>query len=110
MCLSSIPFLEKIQSTVEHVARFQVQCGEVGTRDEWKLRLFPNSLTATAFMLYINLPPNSVQTWQQMEEMFHHQFYRVEPKVTMVDLSGLLQLPDEGVKTYLAKFKKARFR
>lgn len=77
------------ESIVEHVAQFQVQCGEASTRDEWKLRLFPNSLTATAFTWYITLPPNSGQTWRQMEEMFHHQFYRVEPEVTMADLSGL---------------------
>lgn len=77
------------ESTVEHVARFHVQCGEAATRDEWKLRLFPNSLTATTFTWYINLPPNSILTWRQMEETFHQQFYRVEPEVTMADLSGL---------------------
>ena len=98
------------ESTIEHVARFQVQCGEAGTRDDWKLRLFPNSLTGTAFAWYINLPPNSVYAWRQMEDLFHQQFYRVEPEVTMTDISGLRQLPDEKVETYLARFKKARFK
>ncbi|XP_058202643.1 uncharacterized protein LOC131317078 [Rhododendron vialii] len=97
------------ESTVEHVARFQVQCGEAGTKNKWKLRLFPNSLTATAFTRYINLSPNSIQTWRQMEDAFHQQFYRVEPEVTMADLSSLCQLPDEGVETYLARFKKKKF-
>ncbi|XP_058202578.1 uncharacterized protein LOC131317013 [Rhododendron vialii] len=45
-----------------------------------------------------------------MEETFHQQFYRVEPEDTMADLSGLCQLPNEGVETYLAQFKKARFK
>lgn len=65
---------ENMQSTIEHVARFQVQCGEAGSDDACKLRLFPNSLTTTAFTWYINLPPNSVETWSQLEEMFHQQF------------------------------------
>ena len=98
------------ESTIEHVARFQVQCGECGTKDEWKLRLFPNSLTGTAFTWYINLPPNSIYAWRQMEDLFHQQFHRMEPEVTMTDISGLRQLPDEKVETYLARFKKARFK
>ncbi|KAH7855667.1 hypothetical protein Vadar_027466 [Vaccinium darrowii] len=98
------------ESTIEHVARFQVQCGEAGSRDALQLRLFPNSLTHTAFTWYINLPLNSIQTWRQLENMFHQQFYRVEPEVTMADLSALCQLPDEGVETYLSRFKTARFK
>ncbi|CAN0859024.1 hypothetical protein LINGRAHAP2_LOCUS7546 [Linum grandiflorum] len=47
------------QSTVEHVGRFTVQCGDVG--DFVKLRLFGNSLTGPAFAWYVNLPSNSIQ-------------------------------------------------
>ncbi|CAN0888761.1 hypothetical protein LINGRAHAP2_LOCUS15927 [Linum grandiflorum] len=53
------------QSTVEHIGRFTVQCGDVG--DFLKLRIFGNSLTGAAFAWYVNLPSNSIQTWQQME-------------------------------------------
>ncbi|CAN0880135.1 hypothetical protein LINGRAHAP2_LOCUS13485 [Linum grandiflorum] len=49
------------QSTVEHVGRFTVQCGDVG--DFVKLRLFGNSLTGPAFAWYVNLPSNSIQNW-----------------------------------------------
>ena len=40
------------QSTLEHVARFTVQCGELASYENsyhFKLRLFPNSLTGVAF-------------------------------------------------------------
>lgn len=36
---------EDSKSTIEHIARFSVQCGETGSKDYLKLRLFANSLT-----------------------------------------------------------------
>lgn len=42
--------------------------------------------------------------------MFHQQSYRVEPKVTVANLARLCQLPDEGVETFLSRFKTARFK
>ncbi|XP_058189459.1 uncharacterized protein LOC131307061 [Rhododendron vialii] len=99
-----------MQSTVEHIARFQVQCGEAGTIDGLKLRLFPNSLIGTTFTWYINLPPNSVQTWAQLEEIFHQQFYRVEPEVTLADLSCYRQIHLESTESYRLRFKTTRFK
>lgn len=61
-------------------------------------------------MWYINLPLNPVETWIQLEEMFHQQFYRVELEATMADLLGLSQLLDEGVEILLTRFKIARFK
>ncbi|OMO51345.1 Retrotransposon gag protein [Corchorus capsularis] len=96
-------------STVEHVGRFSIQCGEANTGFQ-KLRLFPNSLTGVAFTWYINLPPNSVTTWEEMERLFHTQFYKLEPEISMVDLSRLSQRKGESAKDYIARFKKLRNR
>ncbi|CAL1389698.1 unnamed protein product [Linum trigynum] len=96
------------QSTVEHVGRFTVQCGDVS--DFLKLRLFGNSLTGPAFAWYVNLPSNSVQTWQQMEQMFHAQFYRPEQEVTMANLARMRQQLGETVEHFLTNFKNARNR
>lgn len=63
------------QSTVEHIARYVSQGIEFGNNDLLKLRLFSNSLTDAAFIWFINLPPNSIHTWQQMEDIFHAQFF-----------------------------------
>ena len=73
-----------------------------------KLRLFPNSLTGGAFVWYINLTPDSIQTWQQMEEAFHAQFFQSEPQVFMADLARLSQRPDEKATQFIARFKRAR--
>ena len=73
-----------------------------------KLRLFPNSLTGGKFVWYINLTPGSIQTWPQMEETFHAQFFQSEPEVSMADLARLSQRPEEKATQFIARFKRAR--
>ncbi|KAM1787908.1 hypothetical protein ACFX11_038265 [Malus domestica] len=46
---------ESSLSSLEHVARFIAQCGDLNS-DFHKLRLFNFSLTGSAFAWYINLP------------------------------------------------------
>ena len=51
------------QSTMEHVARFTMQCGELANYENFynfKLRLFPNSLTRASFTWLTTLPRNSI--------------------------------------------------
>ncbi|OMO89508.1 Retrotransposon gag protein [Corchorus capsularis] len=96
-------------STLEHIARFTIQCGEASSGFH-KLRLFLHCITGNAFTWYINLPPNSVRTWEEMERVFHTQFYRTEPEVSVGDLSRLYQRKGESAEDYLARFKKLRNR
>ena len=61
-------------STLEHVARFTVQCGELANYENFyhfKLILFPSSLTGAAFTWYTTFPRNSIRSWQEMEMQFH---------------------------------------
>ncbi|GKV20245.1 hypothetical protein SLEP1_g30401 [Rubroshorea leprosula] len=97
-------------STIEHIGRFTIQCGEASGDENLKLRLFPSSLTSTALTWYLSLPQNSVYTWRQMEDLFHIQFYRSEPEVSMADLSRLVQRPRETSEAFLARFRKARLK
>jgi len=71
-------------STMEHVNRFIIQCGEAANRDELRVRLFSSSLSRSAFTWFISLPPNSVITWADLEKQFHKYFFsRVrEKKIT----------------------------
>ena len=96
---------EENQSTIEHIGRFTIQCGEAATNEFLKLKLFANSLTGSAFTWFINLPVNSIHTWQEMERKFHEQFYRIEPEVSMADLSRLYQREGETAENFLARFK-----
>ena len=52
-------------STMEHMGRLTLQCGEVN--EFHRLRLFHGSLSGVAFSWYVSLPANSVESWQQME-------------------------------------------
>jgi len=44
-------------STMEHVNRFIIQCGEAANRDELRVRLFSSSLSGSALTWFISLPP-----------------------------------------------------
>lgn len=72
------------------------------------MRLFPSSLTGVAFSWFINFPTNSVQTWQQLEQLFHAHFYKTESEVTLADLAILRQMSNEWAEGFLQRFKKAR--
>jgi hypothetical protein len=48
--------------TLEHVSQFILQCGEASPNDAFKLRMFPLSLSGTAFTWFTSLAPNSIFT------------------------------------------------
>jgi len=56
----------------------------------------------------MNLPPNSINNFYELEHKFHEQFYRAEPEVTVADLARLTQLQGESVEKYIARFRKLR--
>ncbi|KAM1596854.1 hypothetical protein ACFX1Z_031815 [Malus domestica] len=98
---------ESSLSSLEHVAGFIAQCGDVNS-DFHKLRLFNFSLTGSTFAWYINLPPNSVQSWEKLVEKFHEQFYRPGMEMSVSLLARMAQASDESPMDYLTRFKSAR--
>ncbi|KAM2003322.1 hypothetical protein ACFX15_026902 [Malus domestica] len=98
---------ESSLSSLEHMARFTAQCGDVNS-DFHKLRLFNFSLTGSAFAWYINLPPNSIQSWKELVEKFHEQFYRPGMEMSVSLLARMAQAFDELPMDYLTRFKSAR--
>jgi hypothetical protein len=55
-------------STMEHVNRFIIQCGEAPSRDELRVRLFLSFLSGSAFTWFISLPTNSIITWADLKK------------------------------------------
>ncbi|CAL9005196.1 unnamed protein product [Prunus brigantina] len=45
-----------------------------------------------------------------MEQVFHEQFYRPEPKISMADLAKISQKSSESVQEYLGRFREAKAR
>ena len=52
----------------EHIAHFTETCNAVGTYDDYLVKEFFQSLRANAFDWYINLEPNSIDSWERLEQ------------------------------------------
>lgn len=59
------------ESTVEYVSRYQTEVSDIANNENLKMKYFPNSLTKNAFTWSTTLPPHRVQTWSQLERLFH---------------------------------------
>ncbi|KAK1649762.1 hypothetical protein QYE76_067567 [Lolium multiflorum] len=70
-------------SSIEHVSRYLAQLGMISASDELRVRYFSQSLTGSAFGWYTSLPPNSIQTWKQLEERFHEQYHSRLPRLAL---------------------------
>ncbi|KAK1663712.1 hypothetical protein QYE76_051871 [Lolium multiflorum] len=84
-------------SSIEHVSRYLAQLGMISASDELRVRYFSQSLTGSAFGWYTSLPPNSVQTWKQLEERFHEQYHSEASEAGIADLAQVRQKRGETV-------------
>ncbi|CAL2228304.1 unnamed protein product [Prunus armeniaca] len=91
--------------SVEHIGRFSVQCIAIENNPLLKLGLFGNSLSGQAFTWYTSLLANSVQT-EQMENVFHDYYFRIQLEVTISDLAALKQNVDEPAQEFITRFRK----
>jgi len=66
---------ETNESTVEHIARYLTEAGDIANNENLRMKFFQSSLTKNAFTWYTTLPPGSIFTWSQLEKAFHEQFY-----------------------------------
>jgi len=95
-------------STMEHVNRFIIQCGEAANRDELRVCLFLSSLSGSAFTWFISLPPNSVITWADLEKQFHKYFFSGVHEKKITDLVRLRQRNDESVESFMERLREVK--
>ena len=98
------------RSTFEHIGQFLAQISEVGTSDVYKLKLFPLSLSGTAFTWFSSLAPKSIVTWAQLEQKFHEYFYSGETELRLTDLILVKQKYNESVSEYIRRFRDVKNR
>jgi hypothetical protein len=79
---------EDSKTTYEHIGLFLAQANNFGITDIHKIRLFPLSLSGTAFNWFISLAPNTMNTWEGLEQKFHEYFYNVETELRLSHLAG----------------------
>src|SRR5690348_13222216 len=97
-------------STVEHVNRFIIQCGEAANSDALRVRLFSLSLSGSAFQWFTSLPANSIHYWADLEKQFHQFFYTGTHEMRLTDLTSLRQKNDETVSAYIQRFRDIKNR
>jgi len=89
---------------VEHVARFQIECGDLAIDEFHKMKYFPSSLTKNTCSWFTTLPPNLIYTWTQLEILFHEHFFKGETKVSLIDLETTKHFSSETIEDYLNRF------
>ena len=63
-----------------------------------------------AFSWFASLPPNSVQSWNELEQKFYDHFYNGDNEVKITDLTSVRQGRDESVSNYFKRFKDIKNR
>ncbi|KAK1611073.1 hypothetical protein QYE76_034746 [Lolium multiflorum] len=97
-------------SSIEHVSRYLAQLGMVSVSDQLRVRFFSQSLTGPAFGWYTSLPPNSVQSWKQLEELFHTQYHSEATEAGIAELAQVRQKRGETVSEYIQRFRTVKNR
>jgi hypothetical protein len=72
------------------------------------LRLFPLSLSGTAFTWFTSLAPNYIFTWAQLEQNFHKYFYSGDTELILSHLTAIKQKHNEPATNYIRIFRDTR--
>ena len=78
-------------STTEHVSKFLEQCEEASRNDALKIRLFPLSLSGSAFAWFSLLVANSIIMWADLVKQFHKYFFAGVQEMKIMDLTIVKQ-------------------
>jgi len=97
-------------STVEHIARYLTEAGDLANDENLRLKFFPNSLTKNAFTWFTTLAPHSIQHWTELERLFHEQFYMGQSKISLKELASVKRSSTESIDDYLNRFKLLKAR
>ena len=92
------------KSTFKHISQFLAQLGETSSINELKVHLFSLSLTGIAFSWFSSLAPNSISSWEQLEQKFHDHFFSESYELKLSHLTSVKQMHDESVNDYIRRF------
>ncbi|XP_058745822.1 uncharacterized protein LOC131618664 [Vicia villosa] len=96
--------------TVENIARYLIESGDMANKESLRVKHFPSTLTKAAFTWFTTLPPNSVDSWPKLEKLFHEQFYEGHSKISLVELSNIKRKFAETIDDYLNRFRSLKVK
>ena len=85
-----------------------VQLGEARSSNGLYVHLFSLSLTGTSFSWFSSLPPNSVHSWNELEQKLYDHFYCGVNEAKLIDLTSVKQGRDESIHDYFRRFKDVK--
>ena len=91
-------------------ANISLNLGKPSSSKSLRVRLFSLSLTVTVFSWFLSLAPNSIRSWDELEQKFHDHFYSGDNETKLMDLTSVRQGRDESIQEYLKKFKDIKNR
>ena len=101
---------ETTESTVEHITRYLTEAGDLANDKNLRLKYFPNSLTKNAFTWFTTLAPHSIQSWTELERLFHEQLYMGQSKISVKELVSAKRNSTESIDDYLKRFRLLKAR
>jgi len=101
---------ETNQSTVEHIARYLMEAGDIANDENLKMKYFPSSLTKNTLTGFTTLPPQSIFSWNQLEKAFHEQFYMGQSKISLKELANVRRRMHESIDDYLNRLRLLKAR
>ncbi|GAU46749.1 hypothetical protein TSUD_402740 [Trifolium subterraneum] len=108
--LEKPPTLDKYDGTTdpdEHVQSVETALDYRNLRGSIKCKLFPLSLVRGASTWWRNLPPGSIDSWEELCRTFtaHFTTSRRHPK-TVASLKAIVQGPEESLRNYIERLNK----
>ena len=85
----------------QHVTHIVETCNNAGTNGHLLVKQFVHSLQRNTFDWYIDLAPEYIDSWDQMEREFLKRFYNIQKIVSMMELTNTKQCKDKSVVDYI---------
>ncbi|XP_050890060.1 uncharacterized protein LOC127095405 [Lathyrus oleraceus] len=98
------------ESTIEHMARYLIEAGDISNNESLRIKFFPSYLTKNAFTWFTTLPQSSIYIWNQLGRMFHEQFYMGQMKISLKELASIKQKFTDPIDDYLNRFRLLKAR
>ncbi|XP_050918982.1 uncharacterized protein LOC127136477 [Lathyrus oleraceus] len=98
------------ESTIEHVARYLIEAGDISNNENLRINFFLSSLIKNAFTWFTTMPQISIHTWNQLERMFHEQFYMGQTKISLKELTSIKRKFTKSIDDYLNRFRLLKSR
>jgi len=72
----------------QHIAHITETCNNAGTSGDLLVKQFLRTLKGIVFDWYTDLLPESINSWEQIEQEFLNRFYNAQCTVSMTELTN----------------------